>query len=111
MAKINYDALNEKFKSLFLKYYRDFINNQIEEIKNSNYSIDISIYTSKTVQEPHNIVARFLQDENIENHSITNAIRSFQYDLDFYLLMSTFDERLKMDHELFHKIWLHNKDY
>lgn len=111
MNKINYDALNEKFKTLFLEQYRNFINEQIEEINNSNYSIDISIYSSKIVQEPYNIVTKFLQDENIENHPITNAIRSFQRDLDFHLLMSAFDERQKMDHELFHKIWLHNQNY
>ena len=37
MTKINYDALNEKFKPLFLEQYRNFINEQIEEINNSNY--------------------------------------------------------------------------
>lgn len=111
MSKIDYDALNEKFKPLFLEKYRSFIDQQIDEVNNSNYSIDISVYTSKTVQEPYNIVEKFLQDENIVNHSITNVIRSFQYDLDFYLLMSAFDERVKMDHELFHKIWLHNQNY
>ncbi|WP_159478355.1 hypothetical protein [Chryseobacterium sp. 18068] len=111
MIKIDYDALNEKFKPLFLEQYESFIDAKIDEVNKSNYSIDISVYTSKTVQEPYDIVAKFLREENIENHSITNVIRSFQHDLDFYLLMSTFDERIKMDHKLFHKIWLHNQNY
>ena len=110
MDKINYDLLTEEFKPYFLEKYRTFINEQIQEINNSNYSIDISIYTSKTVQEPYNITEQFLKEKNIDNHSITNEIKSFQFDFDFYLIMSTFDERIKMDHELFYKIWLHNQN-
>lgn len=109
MGKINYKLLNEKIKPYFLAKYRDFINKQIKEVNDSKYPVDISIYTSKTAQEPNRIVEQFLNDKNIENHSITNAIGSFHLNLDFYLLMQSFDERIKMDHELFHKIFLHNQ--
>ena len=111
MNNIDYDSLTDEFKPFFLEKYQNFIDEQIKEVNSANYSIDISKYTSITVQEPYKITAEFLQNKNIKNHSITNAVRSFQFDLDFFLLMSTFDERIKMDHELFHKIWLHNQNY
>lgn len=111
MENIDYNELSEKFKIFFLDKYRTFIDEQIDEINNSNFSIDISIYTSKTVEQPRQIAFEFLKNQNIQNHSITNIVRSFQFDLDFYLLMLTFDQRQKMDNELFHKIWMHNKDY
>lgn len=111
MEKIDYDLLTEEFKTYFFEKYRDFTDAQIEEVNNSNHTIDISVYTSKTVQEPKNIAEKFLKEKNIKNHSITNTIRSFQFDLDFYLLMATFDERIRMNHELLDEIWLHNQAF
>ena len=111
MENIDYDELSEKFKLVFLDKYQIYINQQIEEVNNSNFSIDISIYTSKTLEQSHNITFEFLKNENVQNHLITNKVRSFQFYLDFYLLMLTFEQQRKMDNELFHKIWLHNQNY
>ena len=109
MKKINYDELIEKFKRIFIEEHRKFVDEQKMNVQSSDFLVDVSEYTTLTVEEPHRIVSEFLEKENIKNHSITNPIGSFQHDLDFHLLMLTFDERRKMDAELFQFIWEHNK--
>ncbi|MEZ7526879.1 hypothetical protein [Cloacibacterium normanense] len=109
MNQLNYEEISTEFKNYFLNNYRNFIDEQIKEVKNSKFLINVSDYTSETIDEPHRIVTNFLKEKNIKNHRITNLYKTFEFEFDFYLLMLTFDERRKMDIELYEEIWRHNQ--
>lgn len=105
---MNYNELKVKFQNLFSKNYTDFINIQIEEVKSSNFLVDISKYTSITVTEPKNMVQKFLNEEKIQDLMLGSFDGNFRLSLSFMLELDTLDERRKLDAKLFEEVVKHN---
>lgn len=108
---MNYTELKEKFQKQFYIKYEDFINQQIVEIRESNFLVDISQYTSLTVTEPKNIVQNFLNEEGVNDQMLGSFDGNFRLSLSTLLLGDTLDERNKLDIKLFNEIVEHNTEF
>jgi hypothetical protein len=107
---MNYEQITNKYLEKFKSEYRGFVMDLIADVEKEIFSIDYSIYTSKTVEKPTQITKDFLKSENIQDHRITNVVKSFDLDLSFYLEMISYKEREELNAKLFNKITEKNKN-
>lgn len=108
---MNYTELKEKFEKQFYSMYEDFINEQIIEIQQANYLIDISQYTSSTVTEPKNMIRNFLNEEKVSDQMLGSFDGNFRLSLSLLLELDSYDERRKLDLKLFNEIVKHNIEF
>lgn len=101
---MNYEQITDKYIEKFKSEYEAFITELINDVEKEKFPIDFSIYTSKTVEKPSQITKDFLKSENIQDHRITNVVKSLNLDLSFYLEMITFKKREELNAKLFNKI-------
>jgi len=108
---MNLNELKQKFQSIFNLKYTDFIIKQIEEVKQSNFLVDFSKYTSNTVTEPKKIVQDFLKEEKINDQMLGSFEGDFRLSLSYLLELDNLDERRTLDAKLFNEIFQHNLDF
>lgn len=101
---MNYEQITNKYVEKFKSEYKAFITDLINDVEKEKFTIDFSIYTSKTAEKPTQITKEFLKSENIQDHRITNVAKSLNLDLSFYLEMIAFKEREELNTLLFNKI-------
>lgn len=107
---MNYEQITNKYLKQFKTEYSGFVADLITDVEKEKFPIDYSVYTSKTAEKPSQITKDFLKSENIQDHRITNVVKSFDLDLSFYLEMVSFKDREELNAKLFNKITEKNKN-
>lgn len=109
LKNMNYTQIIDEYQKTFKSEYGEFISNLLKEVEKEKFPIDYLVYTSKTAEKPKQIIKDFLKSESIQDHTITNPIKSFELDLSSYLEMISFQDRKEMDAKLSNKITEQNR--
>lgn len=97
---MNHEELTQQYITYFTTKYKSFITEKIQEIKTDKNPIDISVYTSQTVEKPKIITSEFLKFKGIDDYTL-NIPNILSLKLSLYLEMRAFDDRIKLENELF----------